>query len=168
MLTDKVATILGVPSSTMRRRLREVRIKGVKNSRTWLIHKDEVNRVLEESKWMELQGGRTDDSFIGPALVPPNSPKNFRPPKLKPRDGTPPPLVNIIRTEFCQFYFWRLCSIRGCHQALKDSYDTINFILSPEQAPPGSSRPCLFCGPWKLQFSHNQHSRVLAISENAQ
>ena len=54
---------------------------------------------------MELQGGRTDDSFIGPALVPPNSPKNFRPLKLKPRDGTPPSLVNIIRTEFCQFYF---------------------------------------------------------------
>ena len=50
MLTDEDATILGVPSSTMRRRLREVRIKGVKNSRTWLIHKDEVNRVLEESK----------------------------------------------------------------------------------------------------------------------
>jgi excisionase family DNA binding protein len=47
---EQVAELLGLPGSTIRRWLREGRIKGVKISRTWLIHKNEVNRILEESK----------------------------------------------------------------------------------------------------------------------
>jgi excisionase family DNA binding protein len=47
---DQVAQILGLPGSTIRRWLREGKIKGVKMGRLWLIHKDEMNRILEESK----------------------------------------------------------------------------------------------------------------------
>jgi excisionase family DNA binding protein len=47
---DQVAEILGLPGSTIRRWLREGKIKGVKMGRLWLIHKDEINRILEESK----------------------------------------------------------------------------------------------------------------------
>lgn len=47
---EQVAELLGLPGSTIRRWLREGRIKGVKISRLWLIHKDEVKRILEESK----------------------------------------------------------------------------------------------------------------------
>jgi excisionase family DNA binding protein len=43
---DEVAKILGVPSSTIRRWLREGKIRGVQISRTWLIPKEEVNRIL--------------------------------------------------------------------------------------------------------------------------
>ena len=47
---NQVAELLGLPGSTIRRWLQEGKIKGVKISRTWLIHKDEVSRILEESK----------------------------------------------------------------------------------------------------------------------
>jgi excisionase family DNA binding protein len=47
---DKVAELLGLPGSTIRRWLREGKIKGVKIGRLWLIHVDEMNRILEESK----------------------------------------------------------------------------------------------------------------------
>jgi excisionase family DNA binding protein len=43
---DDVAKILGVHSSTIRRWLRAGRIRGVKISRTWLIPRAEVERIL--------------------------------------------------------------------------------------------------------------------------